>query len=349
MASQKKITKPMESWCRILAKGLQELGLPDTAARVVADALTEAEAWGRPTHGFMRLRGIQKAIESGLTKGTPDISKEGASFASINGRGCLGYVASKVAVSMAVKKARDTGLAVVGVHHSSHNGMLGYYTWKLAEAGLIGLATTHCLPSVAAFGSNEAVHGTNPIALACPGSKANADPILIDLGTSAITFGELNWLRINGQPLPEGVALDPEGRPTTDGEIARAGHLLPFGGLAGEGKGSALGLLVELLSSVVVGAPPMPTSPQDYGHFFLALRTDLLTAPDTYQTGFDAIVERITGLKGRDGMEPRLPGKRALEQRRKALANGLSIDEQRWNEIQAVLVRKESEGEEALP
>jgi LDH2 family malate/lactate/ureidoglycolate dehydrogenase/AraC-like DNA-binding protein len=321
----------------LLTAGFLRFGLSAWASAQVAEALVEAELWDRPTHGLMRVSGIVKALKGGLT-GEPKIGREGPSYAQLDGAGCLGYVVSSRAVEVAVEKAGASGLAIVGARHSAHNGMLGYFAYRLTEAGLIGFAATHCRPSVAAFGASEGVLGTNPLALACPSPEPAGGPVLIDLATSAVTYGEMEHRRRQGTELSAGVALDAAGRPTEDPASAQAGFVLPFGSPNGEGKGSALGLLVELLSSLAVGAPPFPEVAGSYGHFFMAIRPGLLAGEESYRDGWEQVLKRFGVLRPRPGFpQPRLPGARAMAKRREALREGLRIAPALWAEVRSAL------------
>ena len=331
------IQKSAAEWRELLRTGFAKRGLAEDLAEHVAEALVEAELWGRSTHGLMRVPQIVKALDGGLI-GRPRVASEGTVFAQVDGAGCLGYVVSALAVDLAARKARAHGLAVVGARNSSHNGMLGYYVWRLAQSGLVGFSTTHCAPSVAAFGAAERLLGTNPLAFSFPAADADDDPVVIDLATSAISYGEVERRRRYGEPLPEGVALDSTGAPTTDPTLAKDGFFLPFGSPGDEGKGSALGLAVELLSSVVVGASPLPSTHSGYGHFFLALQPELLNDTSAYASGWEKMVTRIRGLRMRPGRPPaRLPGARAFARRQRGLREGLAIDSALWAELQAAL------------
>lgn len=332
MPASESLLRPAQAWRDDLLARFETLGLARELAENVVDPLLEAELWGRPTHGFMRVPGVVKAVRRGLT-GFPKIEAEGSHFARIDGSGSLGYAVSALAVKVAAEKARACGVGVVSCRHSAHNGMLGYWSWKLACAGLVGFNATQCLPSVAAFGSNEAVLGTNPLAWGFPAAGPDGDPVVIDLATSAINYGEINLRARAGKSLPEGVALDAAGRVTTD--ASQVATVLPMGGPVGEGKGAALGLAVELLCSVLVGAPPFPKQVSDYGHLFVALKPGAFAGENEYAAGMKAVAERIHGLAPRPGQEtPRLPGERAFAHRRKALKEGLRVDPAIWAEAE---------------
>src|SRR5712691_9023190 len=69
------------------------------------------------------------------------------------------------------------------------------------------------------------------------------------MATSVTAAGRIREAAAQGKPLPAGVAIDADGKPTTDaGKVAT---LLPLGGP----KGSGLSLLFECLTGVLAGTP----------------------------------------------------------------------------------------------
>src|SRR3989442_4621698 len=126
------------------------------------------------------------------------------------------------------------------------SGSSDYYVEMTARAGLIGIHTVAAPPMVAPPGGAKAALGTNPIAFGFP---MEGDPLVIDLGTSAFMGTDLQFRQRLGVPLPEGVAIDEHGRPTTDAGAARRVAILPFGGTRGDALARAvhaLGVLCGL-------------------------------------------------------------------------------------------------------
>ena len=107
---------------------------------------------------------------------------------------------------------------------------------------------TNATPKVAPYGGTKALFGTNPICFGCP--TPSGHPILVDFSTSAIAGSTIRNLNEAGGRLPEGVALDSSGKPTTDPSALSTGSLLPIAGP----KGSGLGLIVELFCGILAGA-----------------------------------------------------------------------------------------------
>ena len=161
--------------------------------------------------------------------------KEAAAYALIDGRDNLGYLVAHRCARIAIDKARQSGVGVVGGRETSHSGMLGYYASMIADAGLVGLVMCNTGPRIVPWGwAREPVLGTNPIAAGFPSAEGR---VLVDFSCAAITNGEILVALKDGKAIPAGRALGPDGEPTTDPELARLGGALPFG----EHKGYALG------------------------------------------------------------------------------------------------------------
>ena len=69
-------------------------------------------------------------------------------------------------------------------------------------------------PSIAPFGGKTPFFGTNPLAFAAP--RKGRAPLVIDQSSSATAFVNIRAAAQAGRQIPEGWALDAEGRPTTD-------------------------------------------------------------------------------------------------------------------------------------
>lgn len=256
-------------------------GLPDSEARTVAQALVDANLVGLDSHGVSRVSDYLSRMEKGLvaTSTALETVSETPGTALLDAHNGWGQVASQAAVDIAIRKAREVGTAWVGVRHSNHNGTAGYWTGKIAEAGMVGISGTNGSPVMAPFGGLQSSLGTNPISIAVPSSTGH--PIVFDMATSAQARGKILIAAKNGDPIPEGWALTKEGLPTTDAQEAWDGILLPAAGP----KGSGLAIMIDILSGVLNGArfgATMPRmyadpEPQGLGHFFVALDIAALT------------------------------------------------------------------------
>jgi L-2-hydroxycarboxylate dehydrogenase (NAD+) len=196
------------------------------------------------------------------------------------------------------------------------SGRSAYYVEMVARAGLIGIHTVAAPPLVAPPGGVRAVLGTNPIAFGFP---LEGDPLVIDLGTSAFMGTDLQFRQRLGIPLPEGVAIDEHGRPTTEAAAARRGAILPFGGH----KGYALALAMHALGVLCHGADDSERA----GYVFIAFKPDLFSPLEDYRRALAAEIAAIKATPRQDGVdEIRIPGERAYRDRARRAREGIAID-----------------------
>jgi LDH2 family malate/lactate/ureidoglycolate dehydrogenase len=231
-----------------------------------------------------------------------------------NQSGMLGmYYATRVLI----ERAHAHGFALVGVNNIWMSGRSAYYVEMVARAGLIGIHTVAAHPMVAPLGGAKAALGTNPIAFGFP---MDGDPLVIDLGTSAFMGTDLQFRQRLGIPLPEGVAIDEDGRPTTDAAAARRGALLPFGGH----KGYALALAMHALGVLCRET----TDTESAGYLFIAFKPDLFMPLEDYRRALAAEIALIKATPRQGGVdEIRIPGERAYRDRARLTRDGLEIDQ----------------------
>jgi (2R)-3-sulfolactate dehydrogenase (NADP+) len=136
----------------------------------------------------------------------------------------------------------------VGVTNSHHSGAMGLPVARLADQGLVALAFTNSPAAMPVPGGRRPLMGTNPIAAAFP--RRAAPPLVIDMALSEVARGKIMVAAKEGRAIPEGWALDAEGRPTTDPNAALSGAMLAMGGT----KGALLAMVVELLCCALTGA-----------------------------------------------------------------------------------------------
>jgi (2R)-3-sulfolactate dehydrogenase (NADP+) len=176
--------------------------------------------------------------------------------------------------------------------------------------------------------------GTNPIAAAFP--RLSAPPLVIDMALSEVARGKIMVAAKEGRPIPEGWALDAEGRPTTDAKAALSGAMLAMGGT----KGALLALIVELLCVALTGAAfgfEADSFFQDEGNrprlgqALLVIDPGALAGAD----GFGARIETlIAAMLADDGV--RLPGAKRDAQSARAGADGLEVADAVLEKIKAL-------------
>ena len=218
-------------------------------------------------------------------------------------------------------KGAEHGFAVVGVYNSFYSGRSAYYLEMIAREGLVGIHVAGGIPVVAPPGGTRAVFGTNPIAFGLP---TDDGPFIFDMGTSAIMWGEVRLFARLGIPLPEGCALDGEGRPTTDAARALSGAALPFGGY----KGFGLALVVQALA-LLAGMYEARGSVQDYGFLHIVFSPNLTVPIVEFRRQVTELIRIIKASPRQPGVEEiRIPGERSARERERRYRTGLDFDKQ---------------------
>ena len=235
-----------------LARIFVAMGAPADDAHQIAHVYVLGDLYGFASHGVMRVPRIQAGIEAGthVPGARPDVVRDGPATVLIDGNSALGVAVALAAMRTAISKARDVGIGCVGVVNSNHFGMAGYYVRLAAAEGMIGVTMCNGAPGMAAFGGKRAVLGTNPVAIGAP---THGKPIALDFSPASVVRGRTLEAQRKGEQLPEGVAVDSDGRPTTDPTEALAGAFLPYGGPQAY-KTYGLALMIDVLCGPLVGA-----------------------------------------------------------------------------------------------
>ncbi len=251
-------------------------------SKICSRALINAELVGAYGHGLSRLKMYCNRLQKKLINPNPKIriKKISNSISLIDADNSIGFVAADVGIKKAIQNAKKTGIGMVGIKNSGHYGLSGYYAEQAVKKNLITMIFTNAPPAVAPHGSLKSLFGTNPICFGCPsGSKI---PFIFDSSISMINRGKIRFAAKNNQKIPEGVALDKYGKPTTNAKHALKGVQLPLAGF----RGSGLAWMVDILSGVLTGSnhsgkvkDPFDdfTGPQNIGHLIITFKSNLFT------------------------------------------------------------------------
>ena len=338
----------------LVAAALQHAGAGEAMAASTARGLVLAEAQGLGSHGLSRVAQYCAHLRNGRVDGAaqPALLRATGGAAVVDAGAGLAFPACERAVAEAVARARDHGVAFVGVVRSHHCGVLVDHLRPAAEAGLVGLAFANSPAAMPAAGGRHAIFGTNPVAAVfprrqTPGAPEGAsDPLLIDLSLSEVARGKVMVAAKESRPIPAGWALDRDGNPTTDARAALEGSMLPIGAVSSP-KGAMLALVVELLVTALIGANFGFEASSFFvdegnrpgiGQAFVAIDPGALAGAAAY---LDRIEVLVREMLVDDGV--RLPGARREALRRKAEAEGLAVPEPMLESLRpAVLGRRKS-------
>jgi LDH2 family malate/lactate/ureidoglycolate dehydrogenase len=181
---------------------------------------------------------------------------------------------------------------------------------------------------MAPTGSKQALLGTNPIAAAFP--IPGEDTVVLDMATTTVARSRIRHAKSLGQAIPADWALDPDGRPTTDPDLAIKGTVQPIGGP----KGFGLGLMVEMFCSALSdGEPGMQVTyenivkrPSGISQFFLVMNPDGFAGRERYGARARHLADAVRTAKPIDQANPpRLAGARGHQVERMARTDGIRV------------------------
>ena len=221
---------------------------------------------------------------------------------------------------IAIEKARQSGVAVVGVYNSYFSGRNAYYLERIVEAGLVGMHSASGAPHIVPPGATRPALGTNPIAFGFPSVDG---PMIFDIGTASLMWGEVLLAAETGEPLPPGRAVDAHGNPTVDGRAAASGGVSAFG----EHKGYGLAIAIQALGLLAGAAIPRGRV-QDYGFLFFVVDPGAMLPGNPFAAQMADLVKTIQATPRQPGIdEIRIPSQRAFRERERRRVEGILIDQ----------------------
>jgi (2R)-3-sulfolactate dehydrogenase (NADP+) len=254
----------------------------------------------------------------------PALVTEKAAVCLIDNADGLPYESCALAIEEVIQRARRYGIGFAGIRNSAHVGVLGIHLLKVAAAGLVGVAFTNSPAAIPAWGGKRALFGTDPVAFAFP--RKDADPIVVDLALTTVVRGKIMVAMQKGERIPEGWALDRDGRPTTDPkEAIERGSLFAIGGA----KGAMLALAFELVCAALTGAAIGPEADSFFaeqgnkpriGQALLAIDPSALAGTDKYLERVDAVVRAMLADEG-----VRLPGAKRFAAEKRFAKEGIDV------------------------
>jgi LDH2 family malate/lactate/ureidoglycolate dehydrogenase len=298
---------------------LRRIGYPDDEAAIITDQLVDNALCGYRFASLPRILTIAADERTGKPRTPVRIVKETPASALVDGGNKVGYVAAYRGAEIAIAKAKTNGIALVGVYNSYYSGRNAYYVELIARAGLVAIHTASAKPHVLPPGGTKPALGTNPFAVAFPSTNG---PIVYDIGTASVMWGEVLLMAHLGEALPPGVGFDANGQPTTDARAVQDGGVAPFGGH----KGYGLSFTIQALG-LLAGAALTRGDVADYGFVFIAIDPDIMLGAGDFPKQMSELVARIKATPLQPGVsEIRIPSERAFREREQRRIEGIVLD-----------------------
>jgi len=320
---------------RFVKEAFMAVGTPEEYANIVADHLVLANLRGVDSHGVIRLPNYIRGIMEGYINPKPQIKiiKDSPWLTLLDGDRGIGHAVAAKATEIAINKAKNLGLGVIGIRNIRHIGMLAYYVLKIVNNNMLGFVAVNASPAIGLPGFKKPITGNNPLAMGFP--VKNGEPIVLDMALSVVARGKIMVALKRGERIPEGWALSKDGKPTTDPKEAYEGILLPIGGY----KGLGLAIVMDMLCGILVGGGKYSLKVQRVwwfdqgGVLIVALKLDNFM---TYEEYFSIVNEYIKTLKSMptsEGTEVVLPGEPELRIFNERIQKGIPIDDEVFKEF----------------
>jgi LDH2 family malate/lactate/ureidoglycolate dehydrogenase len=313
--------------------------MPPADADLVAALLVKAELRGYAGHGVTRVAQYLQFIENRTydLSATPRIEHEGKVTAVVDGRHYIGQVAARMAMEIAIQKAKEHGAGIVCLRRAGHTGRLADYMEMATGHGLIGMgAVSVGSATTTLYGGMKSITGTNPMAFGIPGRDGKS--IILDFATASMSMGEIQKRVAKNEPIPDGTLLDGNGEPTNDFASFRGpprGVFLPFGGY----KGSGVALITEILGGLLSGNGPGKDWWKKGGHgvngvFLQAFAVEEFQPLNSFYDRVDELIAFIKSSQSAPGYsEILLPGESGRRREESQMKTGVEVDADTWSEL----------------
>ena len=317
-----------------------ELGLPETDAALAANSLVQADLWGHPSHGLMRLFWYGARLQSKAINATPNIKMctDAGALSVIDGDAGMGQVVAQQAMQSATERAQTFGIGAVAVRNSGHFGTAMYFTRQVAMQGCIGFLSTNASPAMAPWGGREKRIGTNPWSWAAPAGKF--PPMMLDIANTAVARGKLHVAKAKGEAIPECWAMDADGNITTDAAAGIAGTILPMAGH----KGYGMATMVDVLSGILAGGsfgksitgPYVEEGISGAGHLVIAIDIAACRPLSDFIADMEALISELKSTPRADGVpEIFYPGEPEARSETEKRATGIPLAQATLRELKS--------------
>lgn len=282
-------------------------GVPREDAYLAADTLVQAELWGHPSHGLLRLAWYYARLRSGAMKPVTNtfLAVDSNAIAVLDGGDGIGQVVAKKAIEESIERAKRHSVGIVSVRNSNHFGTCMYHTRMGANNGCISILMSNGGPTMAPWGGRQKKIGTNPWSIAVPGGKHG--PVVMDMANSGVARGKIYLAQKRRQAIPNDWAIDKDGRPTTDPQAAIEGFILPMAGH----KGYVMGVMVDILSGVLSGGafldqvhgPYDPVNKSGAGHLAISLNVSAFQPLAEFEQRIDEYIHSLKDVPLAEGYQ----------------------------------------------
>ncbi|MBI4607766.1 MAG: Ldh family oxidoreductase [Candidatus Rokubacteria bacterium] len=339
MASEGAVVVHHEQLKRFITEVLGALGMRRPIAEHTAALMVQTDLRGVDSHGIGMLPLYVEWTRKGYIDpaAEPLVVRDELATALVDGQRGLGHWTSTRAMTLAIEKAKAFGAGFVAVRNSNHFGACACYSMMALPHQLVGIAMTNSfVPAMVPTFGRKAMLSTNPLSVAVP--AGGEPPFVLDMATTTVAMGKLTIASRWRKSIPEGWALDEQGHPASDPDVALKNRLLtPLGGSRelGSHKGYGLGAVVDILSGVLPGAVygdlflrsgMEERRHTNVGHFFGAIDIARFRPLDEFRAAMDDMLRALKATPPAEGQERVwVAGEPETECERRRLVEGIPL------------------------
>jgi LDH2 family malate/lactate/ureidoglycolate dehydrogenase len=301
-------------------RALGRLGYLEEEARIIVDQLVDNALCGYRFAGLPRILAIAGDEKTRKARKPVRVVHETPVSALLDGGNNVGYIVAYRAAEVAIRKAKESGVASVGAYDSYYSGRNAYFVEKIVDEGLVAMHVASGKDRVVPPGAARPALGTNPI---CFGFPSQDGAVMFDMGTAALMWGDVMLHARLGQQLPEGVGFDEQGRPTRDPNATLRGGIAPFAGYKGYGLSFAVQALGLLGGSAIAHNDPL-----DYGFLFWVVDPKVMLPGTDFRRLMSDYVRALKATPRQPGVdEIRIPSERAARERERRRKEGIVLED----------------------
>lgn len=313
---------------------LHKLGFSEADANLITRNLIEAELVGKKTHGLIRIPALKKQIESGKVSVDSEIEtiSESPTHLHLDGKNKPGFIVIYQSLEKAITKAKSSGMVTVGLKDVSYaSGFIGDYAREATKENLIFIGFNNSAGGLVPYGLKKELWGTNPMTVGVP---TNSIPVILDMASSQITWGELMLAKQENRTIKENVAIDADGKATTDPSKAMEGGLTPFAGH----KGSGLAFIIELLAGALTGSRVGYAVPGGWGTFYILINPEIFRPIADFKADIQKAIEELKLSPKAEGFsEVYYAGEQSGKLREKHLKEGvIEVNDSLWESLKTI-------------
>lgn len=329
---------------RFIKEVLEQKGVPKAEAKLISETLVAANLRGVDTHGLIRLPIYLKRIDAGSLRPKADVTviRETSTIALLDGHQSFGQVAGCRAMAMAIQKAREWGVGVVGVRNSEHFGTAAFFAMMASKKNMIGISITNTAPIMAPTGGSEKLIGNNPIAFAIPAGKE--PPFVLDVAMSVAALGKVILASQRGEKVPLGWGKDRTGAMTEDpAAVLQGGSLYPMGDYKGYGLAVVFDILCGVLTGSGFSTDVLPIYKEvektnRCGHFMMAIKIRDFMPVSHFAKRMKILVSRIKeSTKAKGCEEIYLPGEIEYLTEQRRTKKGIPIEKSLIKDLNGII------------